>query len=1535
MCFLKKLNKLLPQFMLLLSFFLSNYSIGQQTQTCPASMNRWQWPTHTNWFSGQAQMITFGASGSVVASVSEQVGPGTPYKAYESCASASDEDGNLVIYTNGVKLWDATGAEVPIPGASSLTDGRLLTGAENATGDAGSAVQGVFITKHPLNQTDYYIFTTDDAIGGRQNGITNGFNYFIYNKKTNTCSAANRLGTGRVTEQVTGTFHKNGLDIWIVTHESVVDVPTKNFQAYLLECGGLNPVPVISEGNFDMNANTTFIDWQGITRPTQEYANERASLEFAPNPGLSQVVKAAATYHCGTGTWSPKNSVTLLDFDCLTGEFLTSKGITDGAVARSNPYDCEFSADGSKLFVSFQADPHSGPLFGSIGYYDVTTEVYVEVTNSGSDAVSAGTVKLGGDGNIYFGQFQTGPLYRDGFGVANSAAGDFSGLAASSAQKVGYGLPNMFIPPQDWVEIEQPLPLDECALPLNLETNWVCKVTDAENTALYEDAYKVAKSGPNACANCTVDAVTGEFYAPDGAGIYEVYFEICDIKDTVIFTVTTCGCDARISNSQPICVGETFLLDTAVISASGVGIWTIDSVPSTPGVNAVIDDSGVDTLFDASATGTKYGIYKLMFRVDDSCEDSMYIEVKKIPTIIIDPVGPFCDDSVAFSMTASPILSADVTVIEWKINQELPFLTGVFDPVGMGAGEYSVKYGVDSLGCLNTDSIDIIVLPREDASITIADIEYCAIDTNFNLTTTNTGGIWFKEDSIAGSELGETIIIPKDHSGTFEIYYYIKGFCGDIDTLDVKINPTKDASIIIPDDKDSVKMCAYDPNPTYSVKEAGGTWDNIAVTQTGTSFEIDLDILKVVTDLPLVYTQPAPCKNTDTLWITTTDKVDATITQVDPMCDGADPITLEVLVTGGVFSGTGVDPTTGVFTPSLAAVGTNTITYTISGNCGDVKSMDIIVNRTPDPTITNTTLKFCEDHGDEGLVSKEVGGAWREITLSAASGGLDVVLNKFNTVAAEDGVFLLEYGFTGDCPAYDTVEFIIDALPEISMVIPDTLCEDGPVVNIVASATPSTATNWTAGVSNTGDFDPTTATLGSTGNIFTYDATNGLCSADSTIKVFVLKREDASIQPVALMCYTFPPFKLSPVGLVNGVWSSVSPGVSPDGTFDPSIAGPGLHVIEHEIDLRCGDTKTITIEVEGDPEAVITNQIDVCEGEGIIQFVGSQGKYPGTWSGPGVNSDGTFDPSTGGVFYAIYEVTGAPGCYAKDSISFEVFEIPETKFSVTPRTGCVPLVAVFTDESDEVPAQSTWDLGNLNVSNDILGTLTETYDVSGCYDVTLSNTYTNKCKSEKTIENAVCAYAIPSAGFTWNPTVPDIINNEVLFTDQSFSDIISYEWDFTDISSAATIPSEEVSNEVNPKVLFSSENGDTVNVKLKVTNISGCVDSIIKPLIIIDIFSVFVPNAFTPNADGINDVFFPLGRNLLEGDNYDFRIYNRWGTLIWKSAIPYQGWDGTVTESAPSSGDCAQVDVYVWKLVVRDPFTGDNQRLVGTVSLIK
>ncbi|MCT4582084.1 MAG: gliding motility-associated C-terminal domain-containing protein [Flavobacteriales bacterium] len=121
---------------------------------------------------------------------------------------------------------------------------------------------------------------------------------------------------------------------------------------------------------------------------------------------------------------------------------------------------------------------------------------------------------------------------------------------------------------------------------------------------------------------------------------------------------------------------------------------------------------------------------------------------------------------------------------------------------------------------------------------------------------------------------------------------------------------------------------------------------------------------------------------------------------------------------------------------------------------------------------------------------------------------------------------------------------------------------------------------------------------------------------------------------------------------------------------------------------------------------------------------------------------------------------------------------------------------------------------------------------------------------------------------------------------------------------------------------YSMGNGDTIeepdflyfyhdfgryNVTQWVENQYGCRDSVAIELDVKLRRSVFVPNTFTPNNDGLNDIFKPETRGLSE-EFYEFTIYNRWGTLIFTSTSPSIGWDGTY------KGETVEDDGYIWKL---------------------
>lgn len=90
----------------------------------------------------------------------------------------------------------------------------------------------------------------------------------------------------------------------------------------------------------------------------------------------------------------------------------------------------------------------------------------------------------------------------------------------------------------------------------------------------------------------------------------------------------------------------------------------------------------------------------------------------------------------------------------------------------------------------------------------------------------------------------------------------------------------------------------------------------------------------------------------------------------------------------------------------------------------------------------------------------------------------------------------------------------------------------------------------------------------------------------------------------------------------------------------------------------------------------------------------------------------------------------------------------------------------------------------------------------------------------------------------------------------------------------------------------------------------------------------FVPNAFTPNGDGINDFFLPLG-NVIRPERYDLAIFDRWGQQIFQTLDPSIGWDGT------SGGVPVPDGVYVYRAFVVDDIKGERYELFGHVTLFR
>lgn len=172
-------------------------------------------------------------------------------------------------------------------------------------------------------------------------------------------------------------------------------------------------------------------------------------------------------------------------------------------------------------------------------------------------------------------------------------------------------------------------------------------------------------------------------------------------------------------------------------------------------------------------------------------------------------------------------------------------------------------------------------------------------------------------------------------------------------------------------------------------------------------------------------------------------------------------------------------------------------------------------------------------------------------------------------------------------------------------------------------------------------------------------------------------------------------------------------------------------------------------------------------------------------------------------------------------------------------------------------------------------------------------------------------------------SMPDIICPEdgLEITNNSKGQVDSWLWKY-DVLSTSTLE--------NPPPYFFPNSGREAyyTVKLVVRNNAlGCTDSTTRRVTVLDHCYIDVATAFTPNGDGINDYFRP--HNALKADNYEFKIFNRWGQLVFQSNNWQDSWDGRIKGVPQGTG------VFVWMLSYTHRVTKQPVFKKGTVTLIR
>lgn len=348
----------------------------------------------------------------------------------------------------------------------------------------------------------------------------------------------------------------------------------------------------------------------------------------------------------------------------------------------------------------------------------------------------------------------------------------------------------------------------------------------------------------------------------------------------------------------------------------------------------------------------------------------------------------------------------------------------------------------------------------------------------------------------------------------------------------------------------------------------------------------------------------------------------------------------------------------------------------------------------------------------------------------------------------------------------------------------------------------------------------------------------------------------------------------------------------------------------------CSVVDSVDIHDAYPPLTVAYNAVNItCDGgsDGSISLnvTGGLAPYQYQW-----DPDYGNNPNISGLPAGTYSltVTDANGCDTTLNVTLiELYPLPPVNFYGEPRNGCQPLTVNFYETSPDEGQTYFWEFGTTNGFADIKDPV-YTYNGYGLFDVTLTVTSIHGCVNTLNMNDYIESYRLPVAQFLPNPRYPDITFPSVYFYNQSTSTYLC-DWDFGDGTT---------SSEISPYHEFPDTG--SYSIVLIIETEHGCRDTAYGEITVKDIFTIYIPNAFTPDGDGLNDEFKPTGYNI-QRENYQMLIFNRWGLQLFESTDLEVGWDGTYNGIPCANGD------YVYSITYKD-FEGILKTARGSVMLL-
>lgn len=325
----------------------------------------------------------------------------------------------------------------------------------------------------------------------------------------------------------------------------------------------------------------------------------------------------------------------------------------------------------------------------------------------------------------------------------------------------------------------------------------------------------------------------------------------------------------------------------------------------------------------------------------------------------------------------------------------------------------------------------------------------------------------------------------------------------------------------------------------------------------------------------------------------------------------------------------------------------------------------------------------------------------------------------------------------------------------------------------------------------------------------------------------------------------------------------------------------GSYTVTVTDDNLCTAQTNVTL-TEPNFQLNTNTQITICDGQPAnLTATSLDGAAPVTYTWTNLSNGSSLTGSTVGptpnsnVNYSVV-ATDNNGCSTVPAtIAITVNPTPIASFTQDVKEGCQPLCVTFNAGATIASTNWQWDFGDAQTG--IGQTPVNCFKSEGIYTVSLTAISALGCTHTVQKNDLITVYEIPKAMFTAEPKETTLSNPLITVSNQSVG-AEEFLWRFGDTQTSKLIEPNHAYEEVGNYCIW-----------LIAKNDFGCVDSTKDCVKITPNYTLFIPNSFTPNGDGLNDIFIPEAKSVKD---YEMNIFNRWGIQVFTTRQLEIGWDG-------------------------------------------